>query len=384
MTNKKSFKVKVFDTTLRDGEQSPGAAMSIDQKLHIARQLEKLGVDVIEAGFPAASPGDFEAVSRIAKSVKYSTVAALARCGPDVETTCRSLEKAAREPRIHVFIATSDIHMKEKLGLTKRQVLKLIDDSVREAKRFTKDVQFSAEDASRSDEKFLIQVFETAALAGATTINIPDTVGYAYPEEFGGLVSRVVKRFSKEKELVVSVHCHDDLGMAVANSISGIVAGARQVECTINGIGERAGNASLEEIVMAIHTRGRDMGNFMTNIKTKELLKTSKLVAETICFPVPPNKAIIGENAFAHAAGIHQHGMMKNRGTYEIMTPQSIGWRGSTLTLSKHSGRHALAARLKNLGYKITAEELSKIFLRFKKIADHKRVVGDEDLRKIL
>jgi len=376
-------RVRIFDTTLRDGEQSPGVSLNAMEKLQIARQLQKLGVDVIEAGFPITSPGDKEAVSLIAREVKGVVVAALARASAlDIETAWEAI-KEAESPRIHTFIATSDIHLKYKLKMDRETVIERAVAAVKLAKKFTADVEFSAEDASRSDLDFLCRVVEAAVKAGATTINIPDTVGYAEPEEFGEFIRKILEKVPVMDRAVLSVHCHDDLGLAVANSLAAIKNGARQVECTINGIGERAGNCSLEEIVMALYTR-KDVLPFYTGIKTEEIYRTSKLVSNLTGMPVQPNKAIVGKNAFSHESGIHQDGVLKERTTYEIMNPRLVGIPESRLVLGKHSGRHALKERLLELGYELTEEQLNEAFVKFKALADKKKEVTDQDLEAMM
>ena len=375
--------VVIFDTTLRDGEQSPGATMNTGEKLRLAIQLEKLGVDVMEAGFPAASEGDFDAVSKIAAKMKKTEGAALARTSKeDIERAWNAI-KHAEKPRIHTFIATSDIHMEHKLNLTRDEVLQASIEAVRYAKSFTDNVEYSAEDGSRSDRDFLCKVFEAAIDAGATTVNLPDTVGYAIPQEFGDLVKYVIDHTPNINKAVFSIHCHNDLGLATANTIAAIQAGARQAEVTINGIGERAGNTSLEEVVMAMHTRP----NFITTgtqIQTKEIYHTSRLVSMISGIVVQPNKAIVGANAFAHEAGIHQDGVLKNPMTYEIMKPEIIGLSKNKLVLGKHSGRHALRDHLKSLGYDLSDEEINLVFKKFKELADKKKHVVDEDLEAIV
>jgi 2-isopropylmalate synthase len=376
-------RVIIFDTTLRDGEQSPGASMNTAEKLRIAFQLEKLGVDVIEAGFPAASEGDFEAVAQIAGRLKKTEVAALARTTrADIDRAWQAVRHAAR-PRIHTFIATSDIHLQYKLKMSRDAVVQAAVDAVTYAKSLTENVEFSAEDGSRSDRDYLCRVFEAAIDAGATTVNLPDTVGYAIPEEFAALVRHIRKHTPNIHKAILSVHCHDDLGLATSNTLSAIHAGARQAEVTINGIGERAGNTSLEEVVMALHTRA----NFLkaaTGIKTEFIHPTSRLVSMITGILVQPNKAIVGANAFSHEAGIHQDGMLKNPMTYEIMKPETIGLSTSKLVLGKHSGRHALRSHLKDLGYDLSDEELSLVFTQFKLLADKKKHVVDEDLEAIV
>ncbi|MDJ0828568.1 MAG: 2-isopropylmalate synthase [Desulfobacterales bacterium] len=376
-------KVIIFDTTLRDGEQSPGASMNTAEKVRLAVQLEKLGVDVIEAGFPAASEGDFEAVSKIADRLKHTEVAGLARASKgDIERAWNAIQHAAR-PRIHTFIATSDIHMKYKLNMNREQVLAATREAVTFARSLTDNVEFSAEDGSRSDRDFLCQVFEAAIEAGASTINLPDTVGYAVPDEFADMVRYVIANTPGIGNAVLSVHCHNDLGLATANTLAAINAGARQAEVTINGIGERAGNTSLEEVVMALHTRQ----NYLpaaTDIKKDQIHPTSRLVSMITGIIVQPNKAIVGANAFAHEAGIHQDGVLKNPMTYEIMKPETIGLSRNRLVLGKHSGRHALRNHLKEMGYDLSDEELDIVFTKFKELADKKKQLVDEDLEAIV
>jgi len=376
-------RVIIFDTTLRDGEQSPGASMNAAEKMRIAIQLEKLGVDVIEAGFPAASEGDFEAVSQIAGRLKTSEVAGLARAArPDIDRAWHAIRHAAR-PRIHTFIATSDIHLEYKLKMRRDEVVRAAVEAVAYAKSLTDNVEFSAEDGSRSDRDYLCRVFEAAIAAGATTVNLPDTVGYAIPGEFAELVGYIRQHTPNIGRAVLSVHCHDDLGLATANTLAAIHHGARQAEVTINGIGERAGNTSLEEVVMALHTRA----NFLksgTRIKTEYIYPTSRLVSMITGLLVQPNKAIVGANAFAHEAGIHQDGILKNPMTYEIMKPETIGLSANRLVLGKHSGRHALRTQLKELGYDLSDEELNLVFGKFKELADKKKHVMDEDLEAIV
>jgi len=373
-----SRRIIIFDTTLRDGEQSPGCSMNTKEKMDLARQLERLRVDVIEAGFPIASEDDFEAVRLISEKIRTSIIAALARARDiDIDRAWEALKEAER-PRIHTFIATSDIHLEHKLKMTRKQVLEVISTAVRRAKRYTDDVEFSPEDAGRTDQDFLCKVVEVAIAAGATTVNIPDTVGYALPWEFEARISDLLNRVPNIDKAVLSVHCHNDLGLAVANSLAAVRAGAGQVECTINGIGERAGNASLEEVVMCIRTR-KDLFDEETNIKTEEIYKTSRLLSSLTGVPVQPNKAIVGANAFAHEAGIHQDGVLKEKLTYEIMTPESVGLT-QRLVLGKHSGRHAIRRRLSELGYELSAEDLNRAFMRFKALADKKKEVFDDDL----
>ncbi len=376
-------RIKIFDTTLRDGEQSPGASLNEDEKIEVAKQLARLKVDVIEAGFPIASPGDFEAVKRIAKEVKGPAIAGLARARRvDIERAYEAVKYSDR-PRIHTFIATSPIHMEKKLGLTPDQVIEQAVEAVKFAKSLCDDVEFSAEDAGRSDPEFLYRIFTEVIKAGATVINVPDTVGYTQPEEFGALIRGIRENVEGVEEVDISVHCHNDLGLATANSLAGVLNGATQVECTINGIGERAGNASLEEIVMNLVTR-KDYFQKAIGIDTTQLYPTSRLVSRLTGFVVQPNKAIVGANAFAHEAGIHQDGVIKDKRTYEIMTPESVGFPGTKLVLGKHSGRHALYERLRELGYNLTSEQLNLIFNRFKELADKKKEVLVEDLEAIL
>ncbi|HZR40201.1 MAG TPA: 2-isopropylmalate synthase [Ktedonobacteraceae bacterium] len=372
--------VKIFDTTLRDGEQSPGATMTTDEKILVADQLVRLDVDIIEAGFPAASPGDLAAVKEIAKRVKGSAVAGLARASSgDIDAAWEAVREA-EHPVIHVFLATSDIHLKHKLRLSREEVLQQVKTMVAYARNLCPTIEFSAEDATRSDWDYLCQVFEVAIRAGASTINIPDTVGYTLPHEYEALFRYLRERVPGMENVTMSAHCHDDLGMATANTLAAIKAGARQVEVTINGIGERAGNTSLEEVVMALRTRPDVFNNVDTSINAQELLGASQLVSRLTSIPVQPNKAIVGANAFAHEAGIHQDGMLKNRLTYEIMTPQSVGWGDTRLVLGKHSGRHGLDARLRQLGYKLSAERLKVAYRRFVALADEKKYVNDDDL----
>jgi len=373
----------IFDTTLRDGEQSPGYSMNKSEKLRMALQLERLNVDVIEAGFPIASDGDFETVREVAKHIRNSTVAGLSRTSTlDIERAAEALEPAVNS-RIHTFIATSDIHMQYKLKKDRQQVLDAAAHAVELACKYADEVEFSAEDASRSDPQFLFQVFEAVISAGARVINVPDTVGYALPWEYGELIASIRKNVPNIDDAVISVHCHNDLGLAVANSLEAIRNGAQQVECTINGIGERAGNASLEEIVMAIKTRQADFEQ-RTRIKSEEIYASSRLLAEITGKGVQPNKAIVGENAFAHEAGIHQHGVLNNPLTYEIMTPESVGLPSNRIVLGKHSGRFALGKKLDHLGYKLSREELNEIYIRFTKLADERKIVNDDDLIGLL
>jgi 2-isopropylmalate synthase len=374
-----SNRVIIFDTTLRDGEQSPGASMNLEEKLRIATVLEEMGVDVIEAGFPIASNGDFEAVREVAKSVRNASIAGLARAAKrDIDRAWEALAGAAR-PRIHTFISTSPLHMKFKLQMEPEAVHQAVHDSVSHARKLCDDVEWSPEDGSRSEHDFLCRCVETAIKAGARTINIPDTVGYAVPEEFAALIAMLMNRVPNIDKAIISVHCHNDLGLAVANSLAAVGAGARQVECTINGLGERAGNAALEEVVMALKTR-HDRIPYATGIKTEVITKASRLVSTITGFPVQPNKAIVGANAFAHESGIHQDGMLKHAGTYEIMTPESVGLIRSTLVMGKHSGRHAFKAKLKELGFELGDNALEDAFRRFKDLADKKKDVFDEDI----
>ncbi len=376
-------RILIFDTTLRDGEQSPGASMNTAEKLRLAVQLEKLGVDIIEAGFPAASEGDFDAVSKIAEKLEGTEIAGLARTSKeDIDRAWGAIQNAAK-PRIHTFIATSDIHLEYKLKMSRDEVIQATVDAVRYAKSLTQNVEFSAEDGSRSDRDFLCKVFEAAVGAGATTINLPDTVGYAVPEEFTDLIKYVIAHTPNLHEAVLSVHCHNDLGLATSNTISALNAGARQAEVTINGIGERAGNTSLEEVIMALHTRPNYFP-LSTGIKTDQIYPTSRLVSMITGIIVQPNKAIVGANAFSHEAGIHQDGVLKNPMTYEIMKPETIGLSTNKLVLGKHSGRHALRSRLKEMGYDLSDEELKIVFKKFKELSDKKKNLVDEDLEVIV
>ena len=373
----------IFDTTLRDGEQCPGASLNTKEKVEIAKRLESLNVDVIEAGFPIASPGDFEGVKAVAETVKNCTIAGLARAvKKDIDRVWEAVKYSDR-PRIHTFIATSPIHMQYKLQLSPEEVLKQAIETVRHARNLCPEVEFSAEDATRSEKNFLYQICEEVIKAGATIINIPDTVGYAQPEEFGKLIKDIKENVPNIEKAIISVHCHNDLGLAVANSLEAIKNGAVQVECTINGIGERAGNASLEEIVMALKTR-EDVYDKFTKINTKQIYFTSKLVSRLTGFVIQPNKAIVGKNAFSHEAGIHQAGILKEPSTYEIMTPQSIGLESNELVLGKHSGRHAFKDRLEKMGYSLDKEQLNQAFKNFKKLADTKKEIFVEDLEAIV
>lgn len=376
--------IKVFDTTLRDGEQSPGNSMNIDEKLRVAKQLQKLNVDVIEAGFPIASEGDFEAVKKIAQAIKGPEIAGLCRASDkDIDRAWEALKYAGEKGRIHTFIATSDIHMKHKLKMSPAQVLEAAVKAVKRASSYTPNVEFSCEDAVRTNLKFLAEVVEAVIDAGATTVNIPDTVGYTIPFEYFNIISHLKQNVPNIEKAIISVHCHNDLGLSVANSISAIQAGAGQVECTINGIGERAGNCSLEEFVMAIRTR-HDILPFRTNVATDQIVPASRLLSTITGIGVQPNKAIVGANAFAHESGIHQHGVLMEKSTYEIMTPESIGLKANILVLGKHSGRHAFKKRLLELGYELSDDDLNKAFERFKALADLKKEVYDEDLDAIV
>ncbi|GAU79754.1 2-isopropylmalate synthase [Fusibacter sp. 3D3] len=376
-------RIKIFDTTLRDGEQAPGFTMNLSEKVKIAKQLEKLGVDVIEAGFAIASPGDFNAIREISRNVGNISVASLARTTKlDIDRAWEALQ-FAKKPRIHLFIATSDVHLKHKLKMTKDEALKSAVEGVRYAKRFFDDIEFSAEDAVRSDIGFLTEIFTAVIAEGAKTINIPDTVGYTTPDEYYTFIKTLKSQITNIEHVEISVHCHNDLGFAVANSLAAIKAGATQIECTINGIGERAGNAALEEIVMAIDTR-KDYFNCYTNVDTKQIMKTSKLLQNITGVKVQPNKAIVGDNAFAHEAGIHQHGMLQERTTYEIMTPESIGLEMSKIILGKHSGRHAFVDRVKALGYVLDSTELETAYAAFIDLCDKKKEVYDADIDAIL
>ncbi|MGZ8154649.1 MAG: 2-isopropylmalate synthase [Burkholderiales bacterium] len=374
----------IFDTTMRDGEQSPGASMNKEEKIRIGRQLERMRVDVIEAGFPAASEGDFAAVQAVARAVKDSSVCGLARANENDIRRCGEAVRVAARPRVHTFIATSPIHMEKKLRMEPSQVIDQAVRAVKWAREYTDDIEFSPEDAGRSDLDFLCRILEQVIKAGATTINVPDTVGYTLPEMFGGLIRSLRERVPNSDKVVWSVHCHNDLGLAVANSLSAVLNGARQVECTINGLGERAGNAALEEIVMAVHTR-QDVFPCETRIDTTQIVPASRLVSGITGFPVQPNKAIVGANAFAHESGIHQDGVLKSRETYEIMRAQDVGWNANKLVLGKHSGRNAFKTRLAELGIVIDSEEaLNAAFKRFKDLADKKHDIFDEDLHALI
>jgi 2-isopropylmalate synthase len=374
-------RVYIFDTTLRDGEQSPGCSMTVPEKLRLARKLVELGVDILEAGFPIASEGDFEAVDAVSREFSWVQVAALARANtPDVERAAASL-KHARRPRIHTFIATSEIHLKYKLKKSQQQVLDEAVASVELARQYTDDVEFSAEDATRTEPGYLEQISRAVVAAGARTVNLPDTVGYSVPEEYAALIGHMVKVLGDSA--IVSVHCHDDLGLAVANSLAAVQAGARQIECCINGIGERAGNAALEEIVMAFKTR-RDKLPYETKIVTEHIYSASQLLAQTITFGPQPNKAIVGDNAFAHEAGIHQDGYLKERTTYEIIDPHTVGVPETKLVLGKHSGRHALHKRAEDLGFPLGKEELDALYVSFTALADRKKGVGNEEIVSLI
>src|SRR6266404_1856333 len=376
-------RVQIFDTTLRDGEQSPGCSMDLNEKVRMAHKLEELGVDIIEAGFPIASEGDYAAVEAVATQCRNVTVAALCRTlEQDVARAAEALARAAHS-RIHTVVATSDIHLEHKLRKTRGEVIEMTRVAVELARNFAEEVEFSAEDATRSDVDYLCEVLSVAVESGASVLNVPDTVGYTTPVEFARLVRTVHERVVKDKQVTISVHCHNDLGLAVANSLAAIEAGARQVECTINGVGERAGNASLEEIVMALHVRA-DRLPFETGIKTRELYPASQLLSAIVGFEVQPNKAIVGRNAFAHEAGIHQHGVINNPLCYEIMTPESVGVTANTLVLGKHSGRHALSLRYSELGHNLNAKDLDAAYKSFTALADRKKRVYDQDLISLL
>ena len=375
--------IKIFDTTMRDGEQSPGASMNIEEKIKIAQALENLGVDIIEAGFPVASKGDFNAVKEISSIIKKSQVCALSRASQnDIQSAADALKNAS-QPRIHTFISTSELHMKHKLQLDPDQVYQKVIDSVSFARNLCDDVEWSCEDGTRTNLDFMCKTVEAAIKNGASTINIPDTVGYSVPEEFTHIITHLINSVPNIDKVTLSTHCHNDLGLAVANSLAGVKAGARQIECTINGLGERAGNAALEEVVMAIRTRN-DLMPFETNIKTEQLSKTSKLVSTVTGFPVQFNKAIVGKNAFAHEAGIHQDGMLKNAKTYEIMTPESVGVSESNLVMGKHSGRHAFKQKVIELGYNVGDNAIEEAFENFKSLADKKKNLYDEDIAAII
>ncbi len=378
-----STTIRIFDTTLRDGEQSPGASMNVEEKVTLAKQLARLGVDIIEAGFAISSPGDFEAIKRIGAEVSGPVICSLARARKeDIDRAWEALKDAPKR-RIHTFISTSDIHLKHQFRLTREEALKRAVEMVSHARSYVEDVEFSPMDATRSDVPYLHEVVEAVIAAGANTVNIPDTVGYAMPEEFGALIQGIKRSVANIGKAVISVHCHNDLGLAVANALAAIRNGAEQVECTINGIGERAGNCSMEEVVMALRTR-REFFGADTQIRTEEITRTSRLVTKITGIPVQPNKAIVGANAFAHESGIHQDGLLKERTTYEIMTPESIGLVKTNLVLGKHSGRHAFRDRLRQMGYELSDDDLNKAFERFKRLADQKKEVFDEDLEAIV
>ena len=376
-------RVIIFDTTLRDGEQAAGGTLNVQEKLEIAKQLERLNVDVIEAGFPISSPGDFEAVRLIAKEVHTPIICALARAVPEDIDRAWEAVREAKHPRIHVFLSSSDIHLGYQLKKSREEVLHTAQEMVARAKKYTDDIEFSPMDASRTEPKYIFQILEAVIDAGATTVNIPDTVGYAIPDEFGNLIEGILKQVPNINKAIVSVHCHDDLGLAVANSLESVKRGARQVECTINGIGERAGNASLEEIVMAINTR-KDFFNLTTNVNTTQIYKASRLVSELTGFVVQPNKAIVGANAFRHESGIHQDGVIKVPITYEIMRPKTVGIPASSLVLGKLSGRHAFKERLAELGYSLSEADLDRAFSAFKELADKKKGITDRDIESLI
>lgn len=373
--------IKIFDTTLRDGEQAPGNSLTVEEKIEVARALEEMGVDIIEAGFPIASSGDFEAVEKISETVRSCTVAGLARCSvKDIEAAYGALKRAV-SPRIHVFIATSPVHMEYKLRKTPEQVIAIAEESVKMARSLVGDVEFSAEDALRSDPEFLVEIYRAAVLAGATTLNIPDTVGYSAPEEYARLVAHLKEEINDE-DIVLSTHCHNDLGMAVANSLAGVRAGAGQVECAVAGVGERAGNASLEEVVMAMRTRA-DYYGAETHVRPRLIGPTARLVSERMGFEIHRNKPIVGRNVFAHESGIHQDGVLKRRETYEIMNPSDVGWEGETLVLGKHSGRNALRSVLSEFSWSGDEEAFEKIFERMKEMADRRKGISVDDLKKL-
>lgn len=378
-------KIRIFDTTLRDGEQTPGVNLTADEKVEIARRLERMGVDIIEAGFPVASSGDRDAVARVAREVRDMTVSALSRCTAKEVDLVRETLAEASNPRIHVFLATSDIHLEYKLKMTKQEVLEQAVEIVEYARRFFPEVQFSPEDggSGRTDPEYLLQVVEAVIAAGATVVNIPDTVGYQTPDSFASLIRRIITEVPNADQADISVHCHNDLGLAVANSLAAVEAGAAQVECTVNGIGERAGNASMEEIVMALATRP-DYYQSTTNIDTTYIYRTSRLVSKLTGVPVQPNKAIVGANAFAHESGIHQDGVLKNRATYEIMTPESIGLSSNKLVLGKHSGKHAFGHHLQEMGFDLQPDEVKEVFVRFKELTNTKKEVTDQDIEALV
>jgi len=376
-------RVIIFDTTLRDGEQAAGGSLNIQEKLGVARQLEKLGVDIIEAGFPASSPGDFEAVSLIAQKIQEPVICGLARAHPnDIDRAWEAVKKA-KKPRIHVFLSASDVHLEYQLNKSREEILEMACDMVARAKKYTNDVEFSPMDATRADPSYVCQILEAVIAVGATTVNIPDTVGYTIPGEFGGFIEGITKNVPNINQAVISVHCHNDLGLATANSLESVKRGARQIECTINGIGERAGNASLEEVVMAMKTR-EDLFNLTTNINTTEIYRTSRLVSELTGFSIQPNKAVVGANAFRHQSGIHQDGVIKMAKTYEIMDPRTVGIPASSLVLGKLSGRHAFKERLAELGYSLDEADFSRVFRAFKELADKKKEVIDRDVESLV
>ena len=383
----KDNRIRIFDTTLRDGEQCPGASMNLREKLEIARQLARLRVDIIEAGFPVISEGDFAAVQAIAREIKGPVICGLARCVPrDIDAAGEAVKPAGKRGRIHVFLATSKIHREFKLGKARHEIVRLAVEGVKRARSFVKDVEFSPEDASRTEPDFLVEVCKATVAAGASTINIPDTVGWAVPDQYGALIKHLYESVPEFKngKAVISVHCHNDLGLAVSNSLAAVRNGARQVECTVNGIGERAGNAALEEIAMAIKTRPDFFGSMSLGVNTREIVKSSRLVSRMSGLVVQRSKAIVGENAFAHSSGIHQDGILKKRETYEIMDPREVGWRQTELPLTKHSGRAALSVRLKHLGFKMSEADVQSIFTRFKEIGDKKKFVYDDDLTALV
>ncbi len=376
-------KIYIFDTTLRDGEQTPGVSLNAKEKLEIAKNLEALGVDIIEAGFPVTSKGDFEGVKLIAQNIKNSTVNALARANKkDIDIAYEAIKEAKRK-RIHTFLATSDVHMKYKLKMTREEVLEKIREMVSYARTLVDEVEFSPEDGSRTEKEFLYKVLETAIEAGATVLNIPDTVGYSTPNEFGKLIKDIKENVNGIENVILSVHCHNDLGLAVANSLAAIENGAEQIECAVNGLGERAGNAALEEIIMALKTRN-DIYKINLDVNTEKIYRLSSLVSHFTGVKVQPNKAIVGANAFAHESGIHQHGVLTNRETYEIMTPESVGFKTNNMVLGKHSGRHAFENRVKELGYDILKEDIQEAFIKFKELADKKKEISDKDIEAIL
>ncbi len=380
-----SDKVIIFDTTLRDGEQCPGASMNLREKMEIARQLQRLNVDVIEAGFPVISDGDFEAVQTIATEIKGPIITGLARCvSKDIDAAGAAVKPAGDRGRIHVFLATSAIHREFKLKKAEDEIVRLAVEGVVRAKSMVKDVEFSPEDGSRTEPEFLARVVQAVIEAGATTVNIPDTVGYAVPEQYAAMIEYLRGNVKNIDDAIISVHCHDDLGLAVANSLAAVKAGARQVEGTFNGIGERAGNCALEEVVMAIKTRDDYFGGIHTDVVTREILKTSRIISRMSGLHVARSKAIVGENAFAHSSGIHQDGILKKRETYEIMDPEEVGWGGTELPLTKHSGRHAMIARLEHLGFKLSEQEIAGVFERFKEVGDKKKFVYDDDLAALV